>query len=280
MAERSISALDAIQMTMSEFFAEVEEATTPKYFYTRDEFIEISPQEIGLGGAAALDGLLGAFEGEVEHRRRLTLLDDVLVHLVEEHVPPAARRVVEDLEAGHPALGSWRAPHAGELGRLVEQAAGQDVTVLVTGATGFVGNRLAERLLDAMARDHALEIPAVLTDAAAVLDALAPFGDADLRRFASAFDRLVTRLRSAAGEGGSQLQGLMLDRPLLLGMLAFFGDLAFLPCLIECGLQRRQFAGSLVLELLCQGIFGLAAFVLPVGQAVFVLGLQRFCLVL
>ena len=47
------SLLDAIQMTMSEFFAEVEEATTPKYFYTRDEFIEISPQEIGLGGAAA-----------------------------------------------------------------------------------------------------------------------------------------------------------------------------------------------------------------------------------
>lgn len=45
--------LDAIPMTMSEFFSEVEEAGSPKYFYAEDEFIEISPQEIGLGGAAS-----------------------------------------------------------------------------------------------------------------------------------------------------------------------------------------------------------------------------------
>lgn len=45
--------LDAIPMTLSEFFAEVEERTSPKYFYTRDEYVELSPQEIGFGNAAA-----------------------------------------------------------------------------------------------------------------------------------------------------------------------------------------------------------------------------------
>jgi transcriptional regulator with XRE-family HTH domain len=45
--------LDAIPMTMSEFFSEVEGAVAPKYFYTEDEFIELSPQKIGLGERAA-----------------------------------------------------------------------------------------------------------------------------------------------------------------------------------------------------------------------------------
>jgi len=44
--------LDAIPMNLSEFFSEVERRTTPKYFYTPDEFIELSPQEIGLGESA------------------------------------------------------------------------------------------------------------------------------------------------------------------------------------------------------------------------------------
>lgn len=47
------SLLDAIPMTMSEFFSEVEEAGAPKYFYSGDEFIELSPQELGLGKSAA-----------------------------------------------------------------------------------------------------------------------------------------------------------------------------------------------------------------------------------
>ena len=42
------SLLDAINMTMSEFFAEVESAGPPKYFYSASEFIELSPQDIGL----------------------------------------------------------------------------------------------------------------------------------------------------------------------------------------------------------------------------------------
>nr|WP_068110915.1 cupin domain-containing protein [Tropicimonas marinistellae] len=44
--------LDAIPMTLSEFFSEVEDTPAPKYFFTKDEFVELSPQEIGLGGDA------------------------------------------------------------------------------------------------------------------------------------------------------------------------------------------------------------------------------------
>ena len=44
--------LDAIPMTMSEFFSEVEETAAPKYFYTPDEYVELSPQDIGLGSGA------------------------------------------------------------------------------------------------------------------------------------------------------------------------------------------------------------------------------------
>ncbi|WP_135502015.1 cupin domain-containing protein [Roseovarius aestuariivivens] len=45
--------LDAIPMTMSEFFTEVEANGTAKYFYTADEFVELSPQDAGFGEAAA-----------------------------------------------------------------------------------------------------------------------------------------------------------------------------------------------------------------------------------
>lgn len=45
--------LDAIPMTMSEFFAAVENSGPPQYFYSTSEFIELSPQDIGLGDSAA-----------------------------------------------------------------------------------------------------------------------------------------------------------------------------------------------------------------------------------
>lgn len=45
--------LDAIPMTLSEFFFEVEENGPPKYFYGADEFVELSPQDHGLGQKAA-----------------------------------------------------------------------------------------------------------------------------------------------------------------------------------------------------------------------------------
>lgn len=45
--------LDAVPMTMSEFFSEVEDNGSPKYFFAADEFIELSPQDAGLGAAGA-----------------------------------------------------------------------------------------------------------------------------------------------------------------------------------------------------------------------------------
>lgn len=39
------SLLDAIPMTLAEFFATIEAANEPKIFYTSDEFIEVAPQE-------------------------------------------------------------------------------------------------------------------------------------------------------------------------------------------------------------------------------------------
>ncbi len=44
--------LEGIPMTLSEFFSSVEEDETPKYFYHADEFTELSPQDLGLSGAA------------------------------------------------------------------------------------------------------------------------------------------------------------------------------------------------------------------------------------
>lgn len=45
--------LDAIPLTLSEFFAEVEQNAAPKFFYTADEFTELSPQDIGFSNGAA-----------------------------------------------------------------------------------------------------------------------------------------------------------------------------------------------------------------------------------
>ncbi len=46
------SILDVFPMSLSEFFAEVEDQAAPKYFFTADEFTELSPQKIGLGETA------------------------------------------------------------------------------------------------------------------------------------------------------------------------------------------------------------------------------------
>jgi transcriptional regulator with XRE-family HTH domain len=42
--------LDAIPMSMSEFFSPLEESTKPQYFYTAAEFTEIAPQNSGPDG--------------------------------------------------------------------------------------------------------------------------------------------------------------------------------------------------------------------------------------
>ena len=45
--------LDAVSMTMSEFFSEIEGEEAPRYFFSAGDFIELSPQDIGLGDSAA-----------------------------------------------------------------------------------------------------------------------------------------------------------------------------------------------------------------------------------
>ena len=44
--------LDVIPMSMADFFSEVEEPATPKYFYSADEFTELAPLDIGRGEPA------------------------------------------------------------------------------------------------------------------------------------------------------------------------------------------------------------------------------------
>ena len=44
--------LDGIPMSLSEFFSEVEAEARPKYFYSADEFTELSPQDVGLSDKA------------------------------------------------------------------------------------------------------------------------------------------------------------------------------------------------------------------------------------
>lgn len=46
------SLLDAIPMSMSEFFSAVEDIGPPKYFYTMSEFTQLSPQDNGVDSGA------------------------------------------------------------------------------------------------------------------------------------------------------------------------------------------------------------------------------------
>lgn len=69
--------LDAIPMTMSEFFAEVENAGPPKYFYGTSEFVELSPQDIGMGNGAARLSL-----------RQLGNASEHSLQILHEHYPP------------------------------------------------------------------------------------------------------------------------------------------------------------------------------------------------
>ncbi|WP_413717983.1 cupin domain-containing protein [Silicimonas sp. MF1-12-2] len=69
--------LDAIPMTMSEFFAEVENTGPRKYFYAENEFFELSPQDIGLGKSAARLSL-----------RQLGNASEHSLQMLYEHYPP------------------------------------------------------------------------------------------------------------------------------------------------------------------------------------------------
>ena len=69
--------LDAIPLSLSEFFSEVENAGPPKYFYGASEFVELSPQDIGLGDSAARLSL-----------RQLGNAAQHSLQLLHEHYPP------------------------------------------------------------------------------------------------------------------------------------------------------------------------------------------------
>lgn len=45
--------LDAVPMSMSEFFSSFDNSDRPKYFYSAEEFTEIAPQEAGFNGTAS-----------------------------------------------------------------------------------------------------------------------------------------------------------------------------------------------------------------------------------
>jgi len=71
--------LDAIPMTMSEFFSEVEALRPPKVFYAASEFTELSPQDIGLGERAARVSL-----------RQLGVASKHSLQILHETYPPGA----------------------------------------------------------------------------------------------------------------------------------------------------------------------------------------------
>jgi len=61
------SLLDAIPMSLSEFFAQIEDADAPRYFYAASEFTELSPQAVGLNGADSGRGSLRQIGNAVSH---------------------------------------------------------------------------------------------------------------------------------------------------------------------------------------------------------------------
>ena len=119
--------LDAVQTPLSEFFSEVEGAGTPKYFYTADEFIELSPQDIGLGEDAA--------------RVSLRQLGDASKHslqLLHETYPPGA-------DTGSRLL-SHQAEEAGVIiSGIIEITVGDQVRVLNKGDGYMFDSRLPHK---------------------------------------------------------------------------------------------------------------------------------------
>ncbi|SNS31231.1 cupin domain-containing protein [Tropicimonas sediminicola] len=123
--------LDAVPMTLSEFFQEVESSPTPKHFYTRDDFVELSPQDVGLGAAAA--------------RVSLRQLGDASRHalqLLHETYPPGSDTGPEFLthdgeEAGIVVEG------------LIEVTVGDEVRVLNPGDGYLFDSRLPHRFRNA-----------------------------------------------------------------------------------------------------------------------------------
>lgn len=119
--------LDAIPMTLSQFFADVEEAGPPQYFFGPDEFIELSPQQIGLGEAARRVSLRQL--GDVSNRS---------MQILHETYPPGA-------DTG-PGMLSHESEEAGiVIAGSIEVTVADQVNVLNPGCGYYYDSRLPHR---------------------------------------------------------------------------------------------------------------------------------------
>ena len=119
------SLLDAIPMTMSEFFSDIENGDgPPKHFYTADEFTEISPQDHGLDARLSLRQL-----GDASRHALMVL---------HETYPPGA-------DTG-PDMLSHEAEEAGiVITGIVEVTVGEQTRVLNPGDGYLFDSRLPHR---------------------------------------------------------------------------------------------------------------------------------------
>ncbi|MBT8475225.1 MAG: cupin domain-containing protein [Alphaproteobacteria bacterium] len=119
--------LDGIPMTMSEFFAEVEEKGPPKYFYGTSEFVELSPQDIGLSDSAARLSL-----------RQLGVAAEHSLQILHEHYPPGT-------DTG-PEMLSHEGEEAGiVVSGIIEITVDDQVRVLNSGEGYLFDSRLPHR---------------------------------------------------------------------------------------------------------------------------------------
>lgn len=119
--------LDAIPMTMSEFFEEVENSGARKFFYEHGDFIELSPQEAGLGDGAARVSL-----------RQLGKASEHSLQMLHEHYPPGT-------DTG-PEMLSHEGEEAGiVVSGVIEVTVGDQVRVLNPGEGYLFDSRLPHR---------------------------------------------------------------------------------------------------------------------------------------
>ncbi len=122
------SVLDALPMTLSEFFHAAEQADTPKFFYTAEEFTELSPPEHGFNGKASARVSLRQIGAAARHA----------LQILHERYPPGADTGAEMLS------------HEGEEGGVViegqiEITVGDAARVLNAGDGYLFDSRLPHR---------------------------------------------------------------------------------------------------------------------------------------
>lgn len=120
------SLLDAIQVSMAEFFATLEETTQSKYFYTAQEFTEIAPPDLDPSQARLLS------------LRQLGNAQDHAIQLLHERYAPGA-------DTG-PELLSHEAEEAGVIIRgRIEITVDDEVSLLGPGDGYLFDSRLPHR---------------------------------------------------------------------------------------------------------------------------------------